>query len=272
MDAETRHQLKTNDLAEALARLRDFRDPRLTYGLVAICAIIIGLAAWYAFNAYRRHTLEGQWQRLGALTEPLAAQDAAKRLSARDDLEALISQASHPTLLGFARLKLADALVREAVQDESQRPGNFPRAAEILEVIRRDPRTPRDLYAAATFGLASVKESLRDFAGARTLYEELTRPAAFPGSPYEELATARLQDLDKLVDLPELVAGERPPVTPPQFTLQPPVLTPAPPVTLPPVEAPSSEPAAPENASPSVDEPASEPPAEEPATEPGEVP
>jgi hypothetical protein len=98
----------------------------------------------------------------------------------------------------------------------------------LLEAIRGNRQTPAVLYAAATFALASVHESLAslDEAGraaglaeAEKLYRELQEQGAsrFRGSPFVALAAERSESLGNL-KTPIVFAPGDPPTPTPQPT------------------------------------------------------
>jgi len=64
MDARTRHELKQNELAEALAQLRNLNDPRLRVGLLVVLglAVVVAGVLWWRYNQSR--TVEQSWKTL----------------------------------------------------------------------------------------------------------------------------------------------------------------------------------------------------------------
>lgn len=273
MDADKRHQLKQNELAEALARLRNFNDPRFIYGIVALVAIGLGVLAWYGWQYSRRHALEQGWQRLSLASAGLASNDTNRVTAAQEDLRSMIADTKHAGLAGYARLELAASRIAQAFRQPAQRPAAFEDAASLLEQIRATPESPRTLQAAATFALASTYESLRRFDKAKELYKILTDEPQYQAFAYKTLAEDRLSSLDTLLKPVTFEPG-----TPPQPTTQ---ATNAPirleptsqptlqvPIQLTPTDSPLETAAPPAPTTPAEQPPEQPPPAPEPGNNP----
>lgn len=222
MDADKRHQLKQNELAEALAKLRDFSDPRFIYALVAVAAIGLGVLAWYGWQYSRRHALEQGWQRLNVAAGALFSDDANRLASAQEDLRAMIADTKDQGLAGYARLELATSRISQAFRQPAQRREAFEDAANLLDQILREPQSPLSLRAAANFALASTHESLRQFDKAREFYKVLVDDPQYAAFAYKPLAEDRLANLDKLTSTVAFEQGLPPaPATQPQATAVP---------------------------------------------------
>lgn len=229
MDANTRHQLKQNELAEALAKLRSMNDPRFLWGLVIVGAAVCVVLGWYAYRYTRQNALERDWAQLGRLMVGVAAEDPATAQAAQGELAAAIQEWSDPTLRGYGQLQLARAKVDQAYLNPGARQAALGEAAEMLNKIRSAPDTDAALHAAATFLLATTYESLRDFEGAKSLYQSLVDGPRYAGSPFQRLATDRLKDIDKLSDAIAFLPGSPPPPAPPPGGATPPGSPPTPP-------------------------------------------
>lgn len=290
MDADTRHQLKTNELAEALSRLRDWNNPATRNWVLGVAAVVILIAAWYVWSAARTNAAELKWGQFYTLQEGVYSDDEARRAGALDDLRAFISSETGTALGGYARLQLARARYDDGLVKTDQRAAAFQEAAQLLdEILSSAPVAP--LEAAAGFARASVHESQaaidsaardRQIEAARKLYQHLVDDPRFEGSPFVSRARQRLDTMDTLKDPVTLLPGNPPP---PPVATQPTVevqrvtaeeqqrlmeaLQPAQPTTAP---APDTPPAPPpgtnETPAPSADEPDTSPPAGEPAPEP----
>ena len=282
MDADKRHQLKQNELAEALTRLRDFNDPRFIYAVVALVAIGLGVLGYYGWQYSRRHALEQGWQRLASTTSGLATDDETRLASAQDELRSMIQDTKDPALAGYARLELATSRITQAFRQPTQRKAAFEEAATLLEQIRRDPQCPPLLDAAATFALASTYESLDQFDKAKELYQTLIDEQRYQGFAYKNVAAERLSNIDKLKAPVAFVPGTPPPpasqpeVAGPPITLstdgpQPIVITPVPVQAVPIPSEPGA--AAPPAPVPPPAEPApTEPPPATPEQSPSPAP
>jgi len=294
MKAEERRELKQNELAEALASLRDWNNPTTRYTLLVLAAIAVGVGAWKAWAYYRLHSLEQGWQRLGNIENVLSAgSDEGAVVGALRDLRDLIQQASDPALSGWARLRLARARVQEGFAKPAERQAAFDEAARLLEEILQGRNTPATLEAAATFALAGTHECRAALDAARrqdeldkaaALYQRIVGEPRFKGTPYVTLAADRLKNLDDLKVEIVFAPGAPPEGLPPSGgeSLSIPGarrLTPeeveallgerGPPVEMPPAGPPAPQPPEGESAPPG--EP-SAPPAEPGASSPQEPP
>lgn len=199
MDADTRHQLKQNELVEALGKLRGLKDdPKTFYTLIAVAVVIVAVVVWLGWRYSREHALQQGWQRLATISTGLAVGDETQVAGAEQDLRAMIAEASDPGLAGYARLRLARSRVDRAMAQPEGREAALQEARDLLEQIRSDPATRPMLDAAAAFLLATTCESLREIDRAREVYESLTQDTRYAGSPYVELARWRLEDIDTL--------------------------------------------------------------------------
>jgi predicted negative regulator of RcsB-dependent stress response len=222
MDAETRHQLKQNELAEAIGRLREMKDPKFMYTVAGILLVAVIYVGWYGWQSSTRHAAEQDWQQLSDVTQRLFSTEPAEARTAQEEMRALIRDTSDPGLGGYARLKLAEAHIQEAFDDAEQRPAGFEEAATLLEEIVANQRTPGMLQAVAKYALATTYESLGRVDDARQQYEELSDAAQFAGSPYQELAVDRLETMDTLATNVTFEPGQPPaPETAPASGLAP---------------------------------------------------
>ncbi|MEP0848119.1 MAG: hypothetical protein HRF50_15015 [Phycisphaerae bacterium] len=240
MDADTRHQLKSNELAEFFARAAEFRDRRVNAVAIAVVALVVLYAGYKFWNWRTGVAAETAWARLGAV----GSIDPSLGDAPLDSLRKVIEDGAPPAVEAMARLRLANALLARGIAGDSGRLGE---AALQLEALLGSD-APALLRAAATFQLANVLESQRDFARAKETYQRLASDPAFIGSPFIRLAAERLESLDSLPVSIEMRPG-LPPPPPSAATLpaanQPAVGEPQPPVGEPPQtqpESPAAEP------------------------------
>jgi hypothetical protein len=219
MKADERHQLKQNELAEALGQLRDWNSPTTRYTILVLALVAIAFGAWRAWAYHQRHALEQGWQRLGNIEMALAGKDQAAAAGAVSDLRALIQETSDPGLQGYARLRLARERVQEAFSKPEERQAAFGEAVQILEQIIRGPNTPASLEAAASFALGSTHECLAtvepasrqsSLDKAAELYQRITQEPRFKGTPYPALAADRLKTMASLKTAIALTPGPAP--------------------------------------------------------------
>ena len=269
MDAEKRHQLKTNELAEALGKVRDFGgDPQTRYWMIGIAAILVAYAGYRLWNNMAAQRVAAGWHELSQVS----AQDNAS--VAIDELRTLITQAPNQTAEAVGRIRLAAALRNRADETPAERESLLKEAVETLKPLVSDPNAEASLVAAAAFSLATMNESLREFDAAAVVYKMIVDEKRFEGSPFREASSKRLETLDELRVPIAFEPGMPPePVAPPIDLSRPPGQASVQPVTAAPPPAaatPKPEPATEKPAEESTDEPAStdEPPTEEPAPDP----
>jgi predicted negative regulator of RcsB-dependent stress response len=209
MDADTRHQLKTNELAEALNKLQNLRDPRLLYGLAVVGVVLVAVLAYFVWSYTQRRAAEAGWNSLNEIGTRLMSADAAEVLKAESDLRAFIDSTSDTGLAGYGRLRLAHSRFVQAMEHPEQRPAGFEEAKQLLENARADAAETPLLDSAVTFLLASTYESLGQPEEARKLYEMMKTEPRYAG-PYRELADARLETMDTAAANVVLAAGSPP--------------------------------------------------------------
>ena len=275
MDADTRHDLKKNELAEALSQLHNLANPTTRYTLMGLALIVALFIGWKAWGYTRQQAMERASQRLGAIQAVLAGNEADKKVAAVSDLRTLIDDTFHPGVAGAARLLLARVLTDEAVEKPDRRQAALTETVDILQKIISRADTPASIEAAATFALATNCESLAALeASARQsrlsqaaeLYEKLKQDPRFKGSPYVDLAAERLQTIDQLKTPIVFTPGQPPaPPQPPGQQVMGPSATPSVFQQPPPPPPPSAPPAAPTAGPPAG--PAAEPPVQ-PTPEP----
>jgi tetratricopeptide (TPR) repeat protein len=267
MDADTRHQLRQNELAEALAKLKDFGDRRTVAWSALILVIALGYVG-YKFWRWRQHNqVVAAYEALGGVDPTDASLGDAPLTRLRE----LIAGNSQPGLVALSRLRLAQGL-----EARGQIAGGSEKLAEAeaeYQAVLNMPDAPSEFKAAATYRLGLLYETRRDFDQARATYGNLSKDQRFAGSPFVELAAERLNQLDELVKPIVFKPGVEPlPTTQPiaeatsQPATQPTGQPPVPTVTAP--RAASPEPAAPttqpaEGAQPADPEASGEPPADE---------
>ena len=268
MDADKRHELKQNDLAEALRGLADFSDKRNVAWLAAILAIAVIYAGYKYFSWQARLDQAMIAQRLSAIS----LQDESMGDKSLNDLRELLSRAKDPGTKSLIRMKLAQGL-----ELAGKSPDGAPKLAEAeaeYTAIVNMPGIADATKAPALYRLGLLSETKRDFSKAREYFAKLSEDPRYLGSPFVELAKARLDTLDTLATPIVFEPGYKPlpPVPAVDESQMKSVLVPdAPAPSTPAVEptaAPQSEPAADEPEAPASDAPAA--PAEEPTEEPVE--
>ena len=211
MDADTRHQLKQNDLAEALARIRDFSDKR-TLAWIAVI-VIVGLGyAGYRYVAWQNaRALTAAYQSLANARTTIS--DPSRGDAALSRLRQLISENEDPKLVAWSRLQLGAALSARAEGDDAAT--KLEQAEGEFQAVLQLPVDKRLFKAPARYRLGLLYETKRDFTRAREMYADLERDPEYDGSPFVELAKERLQKLDELAIAVKFEPGVKPlPETP----------------------------------------------------------
>jgi hypothetical protein len=270
MDADTRHQLKQNELAEALDTLRDFNNPTTRLTLLGLAVILAAFFAWKAWVHQQHHAQELTTQRLNQVQEAIATGDPTRMDAAIVDLRALVNDAAQPGLAAGARILLASTLADEALRKPDEQQTLFEEAITVLQPLIPDGEVPAPLQAAAMFAKASCHESLRDFDQAKPLYERLQSETRFRGSPYVGLAEDRLANLDELRTPIRFEPGSPPMPAAAMPMSGPPASAFVPPTPAAPVEPAAGDEAAKPEAAPATEttpeEPTGEPETEQPGT------
>ncbi|MFQ5805953.1 MAG: hypothetical protein ACE5I3_05840 [Phycisphaerae bacterium] len=192
MDADTRHQLKQNELAQALRQLWDLSDRRTTAWLGVILVIALAYAGYKLWGWRQRVQLIDAHR---ALTSVNAA-DASLGDAPLARLRQLIADNSEPGLVAVARLQLARGL--EARGQGADGAAKLADAETQYTAILDMPDAPNIIKAPAMYRLGMLHETRRDFAQARDIYTMLSQDQRFKGSPFMDLAARRLDQLDDL--------------------------------------------------------------------------
>ncbi len=222
MDADTRHALKQNELAEALVKLRNLDNPTTRYILIGLAVLIVLVGVWKLYAYAQTQALETGWKQFSELDQRLSDPDPAKAAAARDELRKLAAGASNSDLAGHAWVRYAGACLEQAVKAPEQADALLREATQALEQVTAGRAAPL-VRAAAWFALGTAYEGQRDWDKARQAYEMLTsRDGAFAASPFVFAARERLSNLAELATpivfapggppLPEATAGPQPPL------------------------------------------------------------
>lgn len=224
MDAETRHQLKTNELGEALAKLRSWNDPTTIRWLIGLVLVVAAVGGWKLWRSMSAASLDSAWGALFAI-DP---QDEEKGAGAIPELRAIVDGATDARLALAARIRLARALLNEALNDPTKRAAAVKEAIEAVKpAAESDVLTPA-LRAAAMYLLATAYESGQQFDAAQALYRALSEDPRYAGLPFVDLAKKKLDDLDTVTVAVAFTPGLKPadPAGPPPTPQIPPEIPP----------------------------------------------
>lgn len=285
MDAQTRHSLKQNELAEALSKLRSLSDPRLRIALIVIAAAAVLYIGYRWWSSAQAASLAESWQTVSRFDPSGVSTDGPSLDAVRE----IARRSADSALAAAARLRVATALVVKSRAPAADRDKLLREALDTLKPLTGLSGQHAGFAAAACFMQATIHETLREFDAAGSAYRTLLDDPRFASSPYRGLAEMYSANLDKIGQPVYFEPGNRPepppplmdpgfgtsPTSPIPLPLQPaiqPVFAPEstpPPVTPPPPAPPSETPPAtpaaaePPPATPPADPP---PPSTQPAT------
>ena len=235
MDAEHRHELKTNELADWLGHLPQFlKDNSNTIiGVVLIC---VGLISWPIFNKMSQQKDMAQQTEITQSIQMLD-QDVYEVVSAQEDdvlaqtealntmlinADTLIEKASesdNPNLAALAMIKGAQAIrtqlhLRKAMDAETLET-QVDKARQAYQKAFDTAQTPT-LKAMAQLGLGLCSEELGQTAQAAEIYQQIVDNETYQATALPVQAQQRLDNLDEnaeafvFAEAPEPAAPEAP--------------------------------------------------------------
>ncbi|MGE3181076.1 MAG: tetratricopeptide repeat protein [Phycisphaerae bacterium] len=212
MDAETRHALKQNDLAEALTHVKDYAaDPSVRRWISAIVLLILVFVAFRVWRWSARSSAEAEWAAFGNVMQ-FVRSEPEKAITGLQDL---IESSSNHNLRAAAHLLYANVRTDQIFQEPAKATTYAEQAVSGLKAVINDRSVAKEYVVAAHYKLAGVYETLGKIDEARQQYEAITNDSRFAGSPYMELANEKLSSLDELARLPEFLPGTAPAPEPP---------------------------------------------------------
>ncbi len=213
MDAEHRHELKENDLAEFLANIGPWWSAhwRTVFTVVLVVAVVVGWWRWNRAQTLRQH--EDAWGDLAFATSPESYRGVANTY---DD----------PTVQALANLRGADLLLASAAnptpppepsENDPDPPPAIPpdealeAAAAMYQQVANQTSVHLVYKLNASLGLAAVAEGQRNWDAARGHYQHAIEQAGSTYPSIADQAQARLGMLDRLAH--PIVFGPEPPPT-----------------------------------------------------------
>ncbi len=191
MDAQTRHELKQNELAQAISRLNENLGERGRYITIAIAAIVVLIIAWRIWSWNSARSTAQSWENLMSVQ----VSDTAESAAALDTLRSLVDSTSGD-VQRWAKLRLAAGLLHQANFTPSQRDVYLNEAIQLGESLTSAPHP--EMAAAAQFTLATAYESQGKLDEARKTYEAIAANEAYAGIPYHTIARERAESVGKL--------------------------------------------------------------------------
>jgi hypothetical protein len=235
MDAEKRHHLKQNDLAEALAKLRDLGSHReVLYWAAAIVVVLAAFVVYRNWGSWQASRAARAWRGLSEVSQKVQSNTPG----AMDELRGIVSDSSNPTLAAAARIRLAATLRAKATETGTLDTAALQQSVEVLQPLLNEPGLSPGLVGAAGLSLATSYETLGQFDDAERIYNLLLDEQRFAGTGYPKAAAERLKTLPELRKPVEFVAGLPPQEAPSVSVLTPEVMAGPP---APPAEAPDAE-------------------------------
>jgi hypothetical protein len=190
MKTERRHELKTNQLADSLARWIEAVKPYSRAGLALVVAAVVLVFAWGYLSAQNTRRDADGWQEY---FEAFNSRDLLDTLSETSERYAG-TPAGQWSRLVLADIQLDDGTNRLFIEKKTARE-ELHQAAEKYESILIETRQPMQLQR-ATFGLARAHETMGMLDKAREEYRSIEKQ--WPDSPYVQVAQKRAKDLDQL--------------------------------------------------------------------------
>lgn len=205
MDAETRHQLKQNELATALGKLKNV-EARKWLQTIGIIVVLIGLVAGYKlWTASREAAIDRSWSELYRIDRDAAATPALDPVA---KIRELIAAQPNPDFQVAARLRLAKALNTRAINDAAQHDTLMREAGAALQGAPAAVRPQQRI--ALDYAMSQVHESLGEFDRAKAIYERIIATEAYRGYPAYDLSRVKLDSLDQINKPLKFTPGSRP--------------------------------------------------------------
>jgi len=195
MDAEHRHELKENDLAEFLHHSGQFWSK---WGNSILLGLLIGLAVVFGLHHFRTRSAQKLEQALTDLHLETTAAGLAD-IADRTDLVAVKAEAYlRAGQLLLNRAVLPDAPGADAPRTAEQRTADLADAQAMLQHVIELPDASAAFGLNARLTLGAIAESQRQWDQAAQIYQAIEQDAAKDYPPLAQRATIRLAMLDRL--------------------------------------------------------------------------
>ena len=189
MKTERRHELKTNQLADSLARWIEVARPYSRAGLALIVAAVALVFAWGYLSAQNSRRDADGWQEY---FEAFTSRDPRDTLNDTSERYAGLPAGEWSRLV-LADIQLDDGTNKLFIEKKDAR-DELRQASDKYQSILLESRHPMMLDR-ATFGLARAHEALGLLDKARDEYRSLVKQ--WPDSPYAQVAQKRAKDLEQ---------------------------------------------------------------------------
>lgn len=210
MDTEHRHELKTNELADFLARLPDFMQ-RYSNQIIGVCLILIALLGIPLYKHFRHQSRRSE--QIAMVSRIQSAREAMSRAaqaegevrpaslleSAAEELRAAASSTNQKDLVAIALLESAKLLRAALYLDEQPSPetisANLSKAESACKEAFETAQSPT-LKGLAELALGLCAEEAGQYEQARQVYTQIIQNTAYAGTSVIEQAKRRLDLLD----------------------------------------------------------------------------
>ncbi len=225
MDAEHRHELKSNELVDFIGNLPEFAR-KYSNQIIGVILILVALIVIPLYSRMRKQTSfaeeSAMMSKIQMARESLAAaaQDTeggpavASLATAIEDLEDAAQTTDHADLAALALLEGSELLraelhIRPDVTADMIS-ANLSRARTACEEAYKKAESPT-LRGLAELGLGLCAEEAGDYAEARRIYEKIEATAEYEATAVIEQAQRRMASLDDNASKVVFVEGEEEP-------------------------------------------------------------
>ncbi len=231
MDAEHRHELKENDLAEAIANFGKWWNRHGLKTMVVLVVVLGTIAIVQIVRQRTRQNHETTWSELSTTSNPDVFR---RRADAYDDPVARALANLWGAALYNARVSVPKAAVTNAsgtppAPRAEDRAESLEYAEAMLTKVLDDPAVPELLQLNAVLMMAAVHENRGAFDEAQATYKKVLDGAGDSGFDALASTAKRRMNLLPLLRSPVAFGPEKPMIVAPAPGLEPESQAPAPP-------------------------------------------
>ena len=210
MDAEHRHELKTNELAEFFAQLPDFMR-KYSNQIIGVCLILTALVVIPLWKHWRQESRRAQQAAMvsriqtareavtKATRQTEGVQPASLLDSAAEELRTASQTAPQEDLAALARIEeaklLRSALHLQADLSPEEVSSRLAKAQEACQQALSLAQSPT-LKGLAELQLGLCAEESGQYEQARDIYTRIVQNTAYQGTSVTEQARQRLEQLE----------------------------------------------------------------------------
>lgn len=213
MDAEHRHELKTNELAKWINNFPQWVKKNVKFLIYAAIVLVLVVGSYL----YHHQKVENVSEKKLAFTQQATAlpQTKSRIIQARgqnidlsfnllkiaDDMANSADQADNSDIAAIAHIKGADALRTElhyrtgAVTQQDIEIQIAQAKESYNKALEKEPSNP-SLKALATFGLGLCEEEIGNFDAAKEIYKKIVETPEFEGTTAAAAAKTRVNTMN----------------------------------------------------------------------------